>query len=406
MARRGRHPHNRLTGLTLRRLRPGRHSDGNCLYLVMRPSGACHWVNRLVIHGHRRDLGLGPFPLVSLAEARRIAVENRRVARSGGDPRVAAARKKSPTFRRFYEIATEMRRTNWDTETTAAGWRRSFEKYVLPVIGDKPVAEVTLEDIRGIVVPHWNGRNSTGYILRQNLEYVFRYAVLEKHRPDNPAADLKWFLPKVRRPDNHRPSLPYRQAPQAMADWQALSMNPAVKLVVLFIVLTASRLIEATELTWSEIDLPERVWRAPAHRMKARRNHDVPLSWQALEVLAQARALNPSDSPDSLVFPICSSKGAARPPSQRTVSDALRRLKRVDVDGRRIVVHGFRTTFRVWAQECVPGSWEAAEAALAHEESDRTKRAYARSKLDEPRAKLMQQWADYVLPPADGSGDG
>ena len=192
-----------------------------------------------------------------------------------------------------------------------------------------------------------------------------------------------------------------------MVDWQGLSMNPAVKLVVLFIVLTAARLSEATELTWSEIDLPERVWRAPAQRMKGRRDHDVPLSRQALEVLAQARALNRSDSPDSLVFPICSSKGAARPPSQRTVSDALRRLKRVDVDGRRIVVpHGFRATFRVWAQECVPGSWEAADVALAHAESDRTKRAYARSKLDEPRAKLMQQWADYVLPPADGSGDG
>ena len=181
-----------------------------------------------------------------------------------------------------------------------------------------------------------------------------------------------------------------------MAEWQTLSMNEAVRLAVLFIVLTAARLSEVTEATWSEMDLPRRIWTVPGRRMKARRGHEVPLSWQALEVLAQARRLERSDS---LIFALRGPNGAVRPPSQRTVSDALRQLGRVDADGRRITVHGFRSTFRVWAMECVPGSSEAAEVALAHEESDRTKRAYARSTLDEPRAKLMQQWSDYVLPP-------
>ena len=184
------------------------------------------------------------------------------------------------------------------------------------------------------------------------------YAVVEKHRPDNPAADLKWLLPNVRKAANHRASLPYRQAPEAMAQWQALSINPAVKLAVLFIVFTAARLSEATEATWSEIGLRERIWTVPARRMKARRGHEVPLSCQALEVLAQARKLQRSAS---LIFAIRGPGGAARPPSQRTVSDALRRLGRVDEDGRPITVHGFRSTFRVWAMECVLGSSEAAE---------------------------------------------
>ena len=402
MAARGRHLYNQLTDLFVRQALPGRYADGNGLYLLVRPTLSRYWLQRLVIQGRRRDLGLGAYPLVSLAEARRVAHENRRIARAGGNPKPEATRK-GPTFRRICEVVTEMRRTNWDTKTTEANWRRGFEKYVFPVIGDTPVAAVTLQDVRAIVLPLWKGRHSRGYNLRQNIEYVLRYAVVEKHRPDNPAADLKLLLPKVRKPDNHRPALPYRQAPEAMVEWQALSVNPAVKLVLLFIVLTGSRLTEATGAPWSEIDLPERVWRVPARRMKARRNHDVPLSWQALEVLAQAKELKRSDS---LIFAICGPNGAARPPSQRTLSDALRRLGRVDAEGRRIVVHGFRTTFREWAMECVPGSWEAAEAALAHKESDRTKRAYARSTLEEPRAKLMQQWADYVLPPSDGSREG
>ena len=139
---------------------------------------------------HWRDLGLGPYPRVLLAEARRIALDNRRIARAGGDPTLESAPKKGPTFRRVYELVTEMRRTNWHTKAAEANWRRGFEKNVFPVIGNKLVVAVTLEDIRRIVVPHWNGRNSIGYNLRQNLEAVLAYAVAEKHRPDNPAADL------------------------------------------------------------------------------------------------------------------------------------------------------------------------------------------------------------------------
>ena len=401
MAPRGRHPYNKLTDLAVRQARPGRHADGGGLYLFVRSTLARHWVQRIVIHGHRCDLGLGPYPLVSLAEARRVALDNRRIVRAGGDPQLEAARQKGPTFRQVYEAATEMRRKAWDRKETEAWWCRGFDKHVLPKIGDKPVAAVTLADVRDIVVPHWKGRNSTGYTLRQNIEYVLDTAVIEKYRLDNPASALKRLLPKVRKVPNHRPSLPYTEVRQAMAEWQVLPINPAVKLAVLFIVLTGARLTEATDATWSEIDRSKRVWQVPGRRMKMRRGHDVPLSWQALEVLGAAAKLEPRDA---FIFALRRSNRVARPPSQRTVSDALRRLGRVDSDGRRIVVHGFRSTFRVWAMECVPGSAEVAEIALAHEESDTTKKAYARSELDEQRADLLQRWSDYVLP--DGLGDG
>ena len=170
-----------------------------------------------------------------------------------------------------------------------------------------------------------------GVIAPRGPAHVERLAeAVEDHRPDNPAADLKWLLPNVRKVPNHRASLPYRQAPEAMAEWQALSINPAVKLAVLFIVLTAARRSEATDVIWSEVDLPERVWRVPAPRMKARRDHEVPLSWQALEVLLRARELQRSDS---LIFALRGSNGAARPPGQRTVSDALRTVIECAVKG-------------------------------------------------------------------------
>ena len=196
-------------------------------------------------------------------------------------------------------------------------------------------------------------------------------------------------------------SLPHTEVREAMADWQALSINPAIQLALLFIVLTGARLTEATAATWSEIDRPKRIWTITARRMKERRGHTVRLSWQALEVLVAAAKLARSDS---LIFNICDSNDVARPPSQRTMADSLSKLGRVDDEGRRITVHGFRTTFRTWQMECEPGLSEAAEIALAHQESNTTKKAYARSQLDDQRATLMQTWADYVLPNGLGAG--
>ena len=134
--------------------------------------------------------------------------------------------------------------------------------------------------------PFGTGPNSTGHKLRQDLEYVLGIAVGEQYRHDNPAAALKPYLPKVRKVETHLASLPHTEIRQAMMEWQALSINAAVRLALLFLVLTGARLAEATHATWSEIDRPKRVWQVPGRRMKRRRGHDVALSWQALEVLA------------------------------------------------------------------------------------------------------------------------
>ena len=402
MPARGRHPHNKLTALTMRQLGPGRHADGDGLYLFVRETGACQWVQRITIQGRRRDLGLGPFPRVSLAEARRIALENRRIARTGGNPKAEAARKKGPTLREVYEVVTEVRRTNWRRATTEASWRPLFQNDVFPVIpDDTPIAAVTLEDIRRVVVPHWNGRNSKGYIIRQNLEYLLDWAVAQQYRVDNPAAAIKRLLPNRRRPPTHRASLPYREAPDALAVWQSLPVDEGIRLAVLFIVLTASRLGEVTGATWSEIDFSTRVWRVPPDRMKAHLEHKVPLSSQAVAVLERARALKPHPS---LVFSLRGRAGDTRRVSQEAVSDALRKLGRLDPDGRPIVAHGFRATFRVWAIEVLQARREVCEKALAHTESDGTVAAYAdRAELLDKRVPLMQQWADYVLPSFDGA---
>ena len=395
MSARGRHPHCKLKDLAVRQARPGRHADGNGLYLVVRPAGTRSWVQRIVIRGYRRDLGLGAYPLVSLADARQTALENRRVARSGGDPVAVRVQKKAPTVRELVEEVIAARRVNWSTPGTEDEWRRLFGHFVFPSIGDKPVNHVTLSHVRAIVEPLWHGRGSRGYVLRQHLDRVFQFAVAHKHRPDNPAAEVTVLLTKVKSVVEHHPSLSHLKVRDAMAAVRASAADDAVKSLLLFLVLTAARVGEASGAAWSEIDLEGRVWVRPAARMKARRKHKVPLSEQALALLHRVRALG---RPGSLVF-VSGNGGRATPHViHRVVSKFLRTLDLVDDEGRHVVTHGFRSTFRVWAMEVARAQFEVCEAALAHVQTDQTVAAYARSDLFEVRRELMQDWADYVLP--------
>ena len=405
MAPRGRHPHNRLKAAGLRALPPGRHADGNRLYLLVRSNLARSWVQRVTIQGSRVDLGLGPYPLISLAEARRVAIENLLTIRAGGNPKAGVAGEKAPKVRKFFEVVIENRRPAWKAkQRTEAVWRRGFAKYVFPAIGDKLVTAVTLADIRAIVLPHWLGRNSKGSVLRQNLEFFFGCAVAHNYRPDNPAAKLLPVLPKVKSRERHHAHLPYLEVPRALVEWQELGVPEPVKLALLFIVLTAGRLSEVTHATWAEFDLDKCVWQVPAGRMKASRAHTVPLSIQALEVLQRAQALK---GHGALVFPVVGRDRKVRPPSQYAMSYWLRKLGRKDARGRPVVVHGFRASFRNWSIEVARARREVAEPALAHGESDATVRAYTEdaNPIDD-RAELMQAWADYILPMSGRFGEG
>ena len=263
---RGRQPKKRLSALQVKQALPGRYSDGRGLRLSVIDRGGLefwrYWSQRIMVEGVRRDFGLGSVHDLSLAEVREIAERNHKIARRGGNPYpdrppkgksapvTGSTAKQSPTFFEMYEVVTKNRRTNWDTKGTAANWTRIFEKHVLPAIGDKPVADITIQHIRDIVEPEWKGRGSKGVVMRQNVESVLAWAVGNGYRVDNPAVSLKPLLPKVRKMVKHHPSLPYRQAPAAMVDWQHLQIRKPVKLVGLLLILTAVRLSEGRVDDW------------------------------------------------------------------------------------------------------------------------------------------------------------
>ena len=394
MARRGRHPHNRLTDLMIRRAKPGRHVDGNGLHLYVRSNGYRSWVHRVTIGDARHDLGLGPYPLVSLAEARALAVQNLATIRSGGDPRSVNTRKRVPTLRQVVEAVIETRRSNWKHPATEQDFRRMFDVHVFPTLADRSVDAIELPDMLDVLNPIWGPRGSQGYTLRQHLSAVMQYAVAHGHRPDDPAAKAKNVLPKVTAAPVHHASLPHRRTSAAMSAIRVSAADEAVKLFVVFTVLTAARFSEAAEAVWPEIVDDDAVWVLPPGRMKARRQHRVPLSRQALEILRVARALAPTSR---YVFPVRRRDGSLCCVPPAPVTRLLRRLELVDEQQRPVVMHGFRATFRVWAMEA-EASFEVCEAALAHVQSDQTVSAYARSDLFGRRRVLMQQWADYVLP--------
>ena len=221
------------------------------------------------------------------------------------------------------------------------------------------------------------------------------WAIAQEYRTDNPAEQVLARLPRVKSQRQHQPSLPYSQVRAALVALEAAPEPPVLKLVIPFLVLTAVRLREATAARRSEFDLDAKLWTIPASRMKKRKQHRVPLPRQVLQILADARALDPSGV---LVFGYRNGRRPPRALNSAEVSKVLRRLKLTDVEGRNVVAHGFRSTFTDWAADNTEASVEAAEAALAHAPDSDTRKAYRREDMLKARRPLMQQWADYVLP--------
>ena len=393
---RGRHPRRRLTDVEVRSAGPGRHSDGEGLHLFVRPNGARSWVQRIVVQGRRRDMGLGGYPLVSLAKAREAALVNRSVARAGGVPKSlcpSAQRVAVPTVREVTADVIASRRPTWRNASTEKTWHRLFNRYVFPRIGDMPVNEVTLRDMEDIVLPLWKGRGSEGAVLRQYLDIVMRRAMTHAYRSDNPAALVKEIAPKTRVERQHRPSLPHPKVCEAMEAVKVAPCDIAVRSALLFTVLCASRIGEVLGAQWSEFDYDGCVWTLSPERMKAGRLHRVPLTRQALDILDCMRALSRHENE---VFVLRKHGGGMRPVSSHDLWKTLRSLGYVDESQRPIVMHGFRATFRMWAMEVERAPSEICEAALAHRQ-DETQAAYARPSFD-LRSELMQTWADYVAP--------
>ena len=383
--RRGRHPDKALSAAFVRSAPPGRHADGNGLYLFVQPTGTRSWVQRLVIRGRRRELGLGAAALVPLAEARELALANRKLARSGGDPLSEKRRADGvPTFTEAAERVLEQKRGGWRGRWHAQNWWKSMERYAFPRIGSRPVSDVNTADVLEILTPIWHVKAETARAVRQRIRSVLEWAIAMDLRNDNPCDRVLPVLGPQNDIVTHRQALPHKDVAAAIETVRgSTSAQPAVRLAFEFLVLTAARSGEVRLATWDEMDTSAHVWPISATRMKAKREHRVPLCGRALEVLDAARTLGDGNR---LVFPMRSGRPIA-------TSTLLKMLQQHEVAA---VPHGFRSSFRDWAAEETDHPREVIEAALAHVVQNKVEAAYARSDLFERRRRLMDDWGAYL----------
>ncbi len=381
---RGRHPDRALSAAFIRSAPPGRHADGNGLFLYVKPEGTRSWIQRLVIRGRRREMGLGSIALVSLAEARELALANRKLARSGGDPLADKRRAAGvPTFAEAARRVVEQKRGGWRGRWHAQNWLRSLERYAFPRIGNRPVSEVNSADVLEILTPIWHKKAETARAVRQRVRMVLEWSIAMNLRNDNPCDRIGPVLGPQNDIVTHRQALPHGEVAAAVEKARPSgAAAPAVGLAFEFLVLTAARSAEVRLATWDEMDAAGRVWTIAAGRMKAKREHRVPLCGRAVEILEAARTLGDGD----LVFPMRSGRSIAA----STLPKMLKYL------GIAAVPHGFRSSFRDWAAEKTDHPREVIEAALAHVVPNKVEAAYARSDLFERRRLLMDDWAAYL----------
>ena len=362
----------------------GKYGDQHGLILRVQPSGSKQWIWRGTVGRKRRDLGLGGYPYVTLAEARAKAFEYRRTARAGNDP----ARLHSdgiPTFSDAAEAVIALHAGKWKPGGKSEGqWRSSLATYVTPVIGTKRVDEITTADVMACLAPIWTTKAETAKRVRQRISAIMKWAIAEGHRSDNPAGDaVVAALPKQNGGKKHHRALGHGRVGGAVARVRdACGVYPTVRLAFEFLVLTAARSAEVRGAVWSEIDLETATWVIPAGRMKAAREHRVPISTRAVDVLAEAR--RHSDR-SRWVFP---AKSGGEIPSW-----VLTKLPvRLNLGG---TLHGMRSSFRDWCGETGVAR-EVAEACLAHRIGSAAEQAYARSDLLQRRRRLMDAWAQYL----------
>ena len=371
--------------------KPGRHGDGNGLYLVVKPSGSKSWVLRTVVRGRRCDIGLGGYPLVSLAEARTAAFEGRKLARAGGDPLALKRRPDIPIFEDAARTVIGIHKPTWrDGGKSAGQWEASLRQHAFPRLGSKRVDAITTADVMAVLLPIWTEKAETARRVRQRIGTIMKWAVAQGYRDDNPAGDaIAAALPRANGTKRYFRAVHHSEVGDVIRAVRGSQASLPSRLAFEFLVFTAARSGEVRGATWSEIDLDTATWTIPGERMKGGREHRVPLSDRALAVLDEARAL---DEGSGLVFP---APAGRKPMSDSTLSKLLREL------GIDAVPHGFRSTFRDWCSESAHAPREVVEACLAHVVKG-VEGAYARSDLLDRRRKLMDRWAAYL---AKDAGD-
>ena len=365
---------------------PGRFGDnrgGHGLSLLVKKTKTGRvsrsWAQRVRIGGKLTNKGLGSYPVITLSHARKLAMENRRALAEGRNPFESGI----PNFREAFAAVVAIQASAWRGGRTEQDWRSSMDAYVLPVLGGVAVDKITPAHVLEVVRPLWGEKRATAKAVRRRVSVVCRWAIAQGFRTDDPAGPvLSQALPaKTANGVQHRRALPPAEVPAALGKIAASGEWLGLSLGLRFLVLTAARSGEVRGATWGEIDLEGRVWAVPAARSKTGKEHKVPLSGPALEVLTEARLIR---NRSGLVFP--SARGLAM--KDATLSKAVRAL------GLDCTVHGFRSSFRDWAAES-GYSREVCEQALAHVVGG-VEGAYMRSSLFDRRRSLMEAWAQHL----------
>lgn len=386
----------RLSAVGIKHLKePGYYADGDGLYLQVSPTGTKSWVFRFMLNKRAREMGLGSFNVFSLAEAREKVRKYRQLLDEGIDPIAyrKAEREKKLTVtaqrRTFEECAREYHKLHangWKNLKHAEQWINTLTAYAFPEFGKKDVSDVTKGDVLRVLEPIWTTKTETASRVRQRIRSVLDWAAARDYRRGHDPHmwdQITQSLPKTKdiKKATHFASCPYANIYDALQSIKSSNAGETVKHAFEFIILTAARSGEMRGAQWSEIDFEGKRWIIPPGRMKAKREHRVPLSTRAIEILKAQEGKHPT-----LIFP--NDKG--KPYSDMTFTMMLRRL------GHEFTVHGFRSTFRDWAAEQTAFPREVCEAALAHAAGKgATEAAYFRSDLFEKRRQLMDAWAAY-----------
>lgn len=368
--------------------KPGFYRADDTLYLYVKPTGRKSWVQRVVVDGRRRNLGLGPYPVVSLAQARQRAFENRVKVEFGKDPLAEKRKAQAPLFKDATASTHESLKPTWKSRHTEITWMQALNRYAMPRIGNLSVERITENDVLAILKPIWTDKPETARRVKRRiravLEWCKEHGHIQHNVADNPFRTTLPAMPKVK--ENYR-ALDYREVPEALRTIESSVKSLPAMLCLRFLILTATRSNEAREATWKEIALDTATWEIPAPRMKQAKPHRIPLSKSALAVLEQAKELrNNAD----LLFP------SHQNPGQPLSSEFCRKhFKKLGL-WERTTLHGFRTSFRTWAAECTDIPREVCELALAHTVGNAVEQAYSRSDLLEKRITLMRLWDEFL----------
>ena len=379
-----------ISPISVNKLPTGFHADGGNLYLRVKDTGARSWVFRFKQAGKVTEIGLGATTSRSLKQARELASKMRTAVQEGNNPANLAKAKSDPTVMTFKECAEgyiETKRSGWRNVKHAQQWENTLEQYAYPSIGAKLPADITFADIKAILLPIWATKTETASRVRSRLELVLDYAAVhegvDRRNPARWKGNLDKVLPQPKKVSKvtHHPAAPYSEVPDIMSHLRTKDSASAYNLR--FTILTASRSGESRGALWSEIDMDNKVWTIPAERMKAEREHSVPLCDEAIDILTIMKTWNIKNT--DIVF----IGGRDTYISDVAVNKTLHAIN-PDVS-----VHGFRSSFRIWGAETTSAPSAVLELALAHANQNKVEAAYQRSDLFERRRDLMMAWGNF-----------